>query len=101
MVDSFILNVLLLTHLPAPERSSRRLTNGMTDWRQKNSALTTTILFNLSPLPIHFYRFYNAQEYLYTRLGARYGNPPLPSHLATFNLLGSSRVVILKGKSTS
>jgi hypothetical protein len=36
-----------LPHLPASARScSRWSTNGMPDWRQKNFALTTTILFN-------------------------------------------------------
>ncbi|SAM02865.1 hypothetical protein [Absidia glauca] len=30
---------------------------------------------------------HDAQENFYTRLGAHDGTPPLPSHLATFNLL--------------
>jgi hypothetical protein len=29
----------------------------MTDWRQKNSSLTITILFNLLSLPMHSYRW--------------------------------------------
>ncbi|SAM05586.1 hypothetical protein [Absidia glauca] len=44
LFDSFSLHVPLLTHLPASARScSRRLTNDMTDWRQKSSVLA--ILF--------------------------------------------------------
>ncbi|SAM07449.1 hypothetical protein [Absidia glauca] len=41
MVDSFILNVPPLTHLPASARScSWRLANDVTDWRRKNSVIT-------------------------------------------------------------
>ncbi|SAM05828.1 hypothetical protein [Absidia glauca] len=65
----------------------RRSTNGMTDWRQKNSALT--ILSNLPSLPMHLYCTgdHDAQEEFHTRLGAHDESPPLLSHLAIFNLL--------------
>ncbi|SAM07770.1 hypothetical protein [Absidia glauca] len=65
---------------------SRRSTNGITDWRQMNLALTTTNLFKLPPFPMNLYRYHDAQEDLYTRLGAYDGTPPLISHLATFHL---------------
>ncbi|SAM01761.1 hypothetical protein [Absidia glauca] len=52
MVDSFILHVPPLTHLPASARScSRRSANDMTDWRRKNSVLA--IQFNLPSLKMH------------------------------------------------
>ncbi|SAM06077.1 hypothetical protein [Absidia glauca] len=43
------------------------------------------------------WRDHDAQEDLYTRLGAHDGTPPLSSHLATFNLLLFSLLVIQKG----
>ncbi|SAL97466.1 hypothetical protein [Absidia glauca] len=47
MVDSFILHVPPLAHLPSFARScSRRSANDITDWRRKNSVLAT-----LSNLP--------------------------------------------------
>ncbi|SAM03679.1 hypothetical protein [Absidia glauca] len=55
MVDSFILHVPPLTHLPASARScSRRSPNDKTDWRRKNSVLA--ILFNLPSLKMHLHR---------------------------------------------
>jgi hypothetical protein len=37
MIDPFLLTVPALTHPPASAKSSRRSTNGMTDWREKPS----------------------------------------------------------------
>ncbi|SAL97950.1 hypothetical protein [Absidia glauca] len=89
MVDPLTLLVPLLTHLPASARSSPRSTNGMTDWRQKNSALTTTILFNLHTVAANAF----VQVVMMLRKTFIQDSvfmmelPPLPSHLATFDLL--------------